>query len=64
VIEVIGMPDHLDHPLPLRIERGKTELRIEIQSVVAELQTAPPPPDKSALQQALSRRRLTPVTPN
>jgi len=35
--EVIGMPDHLDHPLPLRIERGKTELRIEIQSVVAEL---------------------------
>jgi hypothetical protein len=24
--EVIGMPDHLDHPLPLRIERGKTEL--------------------------------------
>src|ERR1700722_13159891 len=35
--EVIGMPDPLDHPLPLRIERGKTELRIEIQSVVAEL---------------------------
>jgi len=35
--EVIGMPDHVDHPLPLRIERGKTELRIEIQSVVAEL---------------------------
>jgi len=35
--EVIGMPDHLDHPLPLRIERGKTELRVEIQSVVAEL---------------------------
>ena len=35
--EVTGMPDHVDHPLPLRIERGKTELRIEIQSVVAEL---------------------------
>ena len=35
--EVIGLPDHVDHPLPLRIERGKTELRIEIQSVVAEL---------------------------
>jgi hypothetical protein len=35
--EVIGMPDHVDHPLPLRIERGKTELRVEIQSVVAEL---------------------------
>jgi hypothetical protein len=35
--EVVGMPDHADHPLPLRIERGKTELRIEIQSVVAEL---------------------------
>src|SRR5580658_4976079 len=35
--EVIGMPDRVDHPLPLRIERGKTELRIEIQSVVAEL---------------------------
>jgi hypothetical protein len=35
--EVVGMPDAVDHPLPLRIERGKTELRIEIQSVVAEL---------------------------
>ena len=35
--ELTGMPDHVDHPLPLRIERGKTELRIEIQSVVAEL---------------------------
>ena len=35
--EVIGMPDHVDHPLPLRIERGQTELRVEIQSVVAEL---------------------------
>ena len=35
--EVIGMPDRVDHPLPLRIERGRTELRIEIQSVVAEL---------------------------
>jgi hypothetical protein len=35
--EVIGMPDHVDHPLPLRIERSRTELRIEIQSVVAEL---------------------------
>ena len=35
--DVIGMPDRVDHPLPLRIERGKTELRVEIQSVVAEL---------------------------
>src|SRR5580700_10778094 len=35
--DIAGMPDHTDHPLPLRIERGKTELRIEIQSVVAEL---------------------------
>lgn len=37
--EVIGMPDHVDHALPLRIERGPAELRIEIQSVVAELAT-------------------------
>ncbi len=35
--EVIGMPDHADHALPLRIERGQSELRIEIQAVVAEL---------------------------
>jgi hypothetical protein len=35
--EVTGMPDRVDCPLPLRIERGTTELRIEIQSVVAEL---------------------------
>lgn len=35
--EIAGMPDHVGHPLPLRIERGRTELRIEIQSVVAEL---------------------------
>ena len=139
--EVIGMPDHVDYPLPLRIERGRTELRVEIQSVVAELaqelrvdtapggtsfsavlgdkakllarvrapkaadalrralgislagltgtlknsaqamlkrlrqdaytdlvavavQTAPKPPDKSALQKAINRRGLTPATPN
>src|SRR5260370_9684423 len=31
------MADHVDHPLPVRIERGKTELGIEIQSVVADL---------------------------
>jgi hypothetical protein len=35
--DIAGMPDHIDHPLPLRIERGKTELRVEVQSVVAEL---------------------------
>jgi hypothetical protein len=35
--DVSGMPDHIDHALPLRIERGKTELRVEVQSVVAEL---------------------------
>jgi hypothetical protein len=31
------MPDHLDHALPLRIERGRAELRIEVQCVVAAL---------------------------
>jgi hypothetical protein len=31
------MPDSVDHPLPLRIERGPTELRIETQAVVAAL---------------------------
>lgn len=31
------MPDRVDHPLPLRIERGPTELRIETQAVVAAL---------------------------
>lgn len=35
--DIGGMPDQIDHPLPLRIERGRTELRIEVQSVVAEL---------------------------
>src|SRR5260370_217288 len=35
--EVGGMPDHVDHPLPLRIERGTTELRIDTHSVSAEL---------------------------
>lgn len=35
--DISGLPDHIDHPLPLRIERGKTELRVEVQSVVAEL---------------------------
>jgi hypothetical protein len=70
--EVIGMPDHVDHPLPLRIERGKTELRIEIQSVVAELaqqlhvDDAPDGTSFSAAlgDQAIDRRVLTPATPN
>jgi hypothetical protein len=35
--DVGGMPDHVDHPLPLRIERGPAELRIEVHSVVADL---------------------------
>ena len=32
--------------------------------VAVAVQTAPPPPNKSALQKAISRRRLTPATPN
>jgi hypothetical protein len=35
--DVAHMPDRVDHPLPLRIERGGTELRIEAQAVVAAL---------------------------
>ena len=34
------MPDHIDHALPLRNERGATELRIEAQSVIAALAEA------------------------
>lgn len=33
------MPDRIDHPLPLRIERSPTEMRIETQAVVAALAT-------------------------
>jgi hypothetical protein len=32
--------------------------------VAVAVQTAPPPPSKSALQDAIRRRRLTPATPN
>lgn len=32
-----SMPDHLDHALPLHVERGDTELRIEVQAVVTQL---------------------------
>jgi hypothetical protein len=32
--------------------------------VAVAVQTAPPPPDKSALQKAINRRELTPATPN
>jgi hypothetical protein len=35
--DIAQMPDHGDHALPLRIERGDAELRIEVQSVVAAL---------------------------
>ena len=34
------LPDRVDHPLPLRIERGPTELRIAAQAVVAALAMA------------------------
>jgi hypothetical protein len=34
---VIWMPDHVDHALPLRLERSRTELRIEAQAVVLAL---------------------------
>jgi hypothetical protein len=32
--------------------------------VAIAVQTAPPPPYKSALQEAINRRKLTPATPN
>jgi hypothetical protein len=32
-----SLPDHIDHALPLRIERSPAELRIEAQKVVAQL---------------------------
>jgi hypothetical protein len=32
-----SLPDHVDHALPLRVERGPTELRIEAQKVVAQI---------------------------
>jgi hypothetical protein len=35
--DVARMPDRIDHPLPLRIERGGTELRLEAQAVIASL---------------------------
>jgi hypothetical protein len=35
--DIAPMPDRVDHPLPLRIERGPTELRLETQAVVAAL---------------------------
>jgi hypothetical protein len=35
--DIAPMPDRIDHPLPLRVERGPTELRIETQAVVAAL---------------------------
>jgi hypothetical protein len=35
--DLTGMPDYVDRPLPLRIERDKAELRIEVQTVVAGL---------------------------
>ena len=35
--DLAQMPDHIDHPLPLRIERSHAELRIEAQAVVAAL---------------------------
>ena len=57
--EVVGMPDHVDDPLPLRIERGKTELRIEIQSVVAELAqqlTVDDAPDGTSYSAALGEK--------
>jgi hypothetical protein len=31
------MPDHADHALPLRIERSRTELRIQVQASIASL---------------------------
>jgi hypothetical protein len=35
--DVAQLPDGVDHPLPLRIERSPTQLRIEVQCVVAAL---------------------------
>jgi len=51
---------------PPKLARLLKRLRQDAHTdlVAIAVQTAPQPPDKSALQRAISRRTLTPVTSN
>jgi hypothetical protein len=58
-------PQRVPFGLEQRLPGGRQHVGdVRGRLVAIAVQTAPPPPDKSALQKAINRRELTPATPN
>jgi len=61
-LSVAGLTGALKNSAQALLKRLRQDAYTDLVAVA--VQTAPPPPDKQALQRAINRRRLTPVTPN
>ena len=61
-LSVAGLTGTLKNSAQALLKRLRQDAYTDLVAVA--VQTAPPPPDKKALQRAISHRTLTPVTPN
>ena len=61
-LSLAGLTGTLKNSAQALLKRLRQDAYTDLVAVA--VQTAPPPPNKSALQKAISRRRLTPATPN
>jgi hypothetical protein len=61
-LSLAGLTGTLKNSAQALLKRLRQDAYTDLVAIA--VQTAPPPPDKSALQRAINRRRLTPATPN
>jgi len=61
-LSLAGLTGTLKNSAQALLKRLRQDAYTDLVAIA--VQTAPRPPDKSALQRAISRRTLTPVTPN
>ena len=61
-LSLAGLTGTLKNSAQALLKRLRQDAYTDLVAVA--VQTAPPPPAKSALQKAISHRRLTPATPN
>jgi len=61
-LSLAGLTGTLKNSAPALLKRLRQDAYTDLVAVA--VQTAPPPPNRSALQRAISHRTLTPATPN
>jgi hypothetical protein len=61
-LSLAGLTGALKNSAQALLKRLRQDAYTDLVAIA--VQTAPPPPDRSALQKAINRRELTPATPN